>query len=122
MYAPVFHREIEESIAGELAVPAASPLVITEGNYLLTWSDVRAELDEVWYVDADPAVRVERLVARHVRHGRSPAAARAWVERSDEANARVVAATRHLATRVVPSVDQAVPGASGTPAAPGSNR
>ena len=108
VYGPVFHRELEESIAGELTVAPEAPLVITEGNYLLTWPEARAELDEVWYLDGDDRVRVERLVARHVAHGRAPADARVWVERSDEANARIVAATRHLADRVVASVDQAV--------------
>jgi hypothetical protein len=36
-----------------------------------------------------------------VRHGKTPEAARAWVERSDEANAARVAATRARADRVV---------------------
>jgi hypothetical protein len=40
-------------------------------------------------------------VARHQHFGRTPAAARAWVERSDEANARLVEAGRPLADRVV---------------------
>ena len=42
-----------------------------------------------------------RLVARHVAHGRSPEAARAWVERSDEANARLIARTRSRATSII---------------------
>lgn len=105
VYAPVFHREIEESIAAELCVPAGVPLVITEGNYLLLtdggWQHVRPLLDECWYVDLADEVRVERLIARHVAHGRSPDAAREWVLRSDEANARLAAATRDLADWVV---------------------
>lgn len=56
---------------------------------------------EVWFVDLDPAVRVERLVARHVRFGKSPESAREWVLRSDEANARLVEASRHHADLVV---------------------
>ena len=51
----------------------------------------RALLDECWFLDLDDAVRVERLIARHVAHGRTPEAAREWVLRSDEANARLVA-------------------------------
>ena len=56
VYAPAFHREIEEAIAGEIAVPADVPLVITEGNYLLLngpWAAVRPLLDEVWFVEGD---------------------------------------------------------------------
>src|SRR5438067_2220717 len=35
VYAPAFRREIEEPVAGAIAVPPDVPLVITEGNYLL---------------------------------------------------------------------------------------
>ena len=102
VYAPAFRREIEEPVAGAIAVSPEVPLVVTEGNYLLLdqphWSDVAGLLDEVWYVDVDDSLRVSRLVARHVQHGRSPEAAREWVERSDEANARLIAATRSKAT------------------------
>lgn len=105
VYAPVFHRELEESIAAEAVVPAGTPLVITEGNYLLLeeggWQHVRPLLDECWYVDLDGPERVERLVGRHVSHGRSPEAARDWVLRSDEANARVVERTRKSADLIV---------------------
>src|SRR5215472_11543670 len=51
VYAPEFRREIEEPIAGAIAVPREVPLAITEGNYLLYWNDVRELLDEVWFVD-----------------------------------------------------------------------
>ncbi len=105
VWAPTFRREIEEPIAGAIAVPGDVALVVTEGNYLLdaegAWAEVRGLLDEVWYVDVDDGVRVPRLVARHVAHGRSPDDATAWVMRSDEANAARVKSTRHRADRVV---------------------
>ena len=108
VYAPVFHREQEQAVAGELPVPADVPLVVTEGNYLLAdgpFAPVRDLLTACWYVEPDDAVRLERLVARHVLHGRSPQDARAWVLRSDEANARLVAATRERADLVVRLAD-----------------
>ena len=75
--------------------------MITEGNYLLLpdggWEHVRPLLAEVWFVEVDDDVRRERLVRRHEQFGKSPGAAREWVERSDEANARLVAATRDSA-------------------------
>lgn len=102
VYAPAFRREIEEPVAGAIAVPAAVPLVITEGNYLLLeaphWREVAALLDEVWYLDVDDNLRRERLLRRHVAHGRSPEAARQWVERTDEPNALLIEATRARAT------------------------
>jgi pantothenate kinase len=105
VYAPAFRREIEEPIAGAIAVPRSVPLVVTEGNYLLLdeggWAPVRGLLDEGWYVEVDDAVRVDRLIARHVQFGKTPAHARAWVLRSDERNAEVVARTAPRADLVV---------------------
>lgn len=105
VYAPDFRREIEEPIASAVAVPRGVPLVLTEGNYLLVdegpWARVRPLLDEVWYVEADEQTRIERLIARHVEHGRPPQAARAWVLGSDQRNAELVAATRRRADLIV---------------------
>ncbi|MET9640219.1 nucleoside/nucleotide kinase family protein [Streptomyces virginiae] len=105
VYAPAFDRSVEEPIAGSIPVPPDVPLVITEGNYLLhdagEWAGVRPLLDEIWYCAPDEDTRVRRLVERHVRHGREPADARAWVARSDEANARLIACGRHRADLVV---------------------
>ena len=104
VYAPAFRREIEEPVAGAIAIDADVPLVITEGNYLLlehgAWTGVRALLDEAWYVDGDEAERLERLVRRHMQFGRSEAEARAWVRDTDEPNARLIEATRSRADRV----------------------
>lgn len=105
VYAPEFRREIEEPVAGAIAVLPGTQLVVTEGNYLLlqegAWGDVAPLLDEVWYVEVDDALRVERLVRRHQQFGRSFEEARAWVEQTDEPNARRIAATRERAHRVV---------------------
>ncbi|MEN0140512.1 MAG: nucleoside/nucleotide kinase family protein [Rhodococcus sp. (in: high G+C Gram-positive bacteria)] len=105
VYAPEFHREVEESYAGSIAVPPDIPLVITEGNYLLLdegpWSAVRDLLDEAWFLAPDGDERVARLVERHVRFGKSPDEAREWVRRSDERNTAVVAPGRARADVVV---------------------
>jgi pantothenate kinase len=105
VYAPAFRREIEEPIAGAIAVDRDVPLVLVEGNYLLLtqgdWARIRPLLDACWYVDVDDALRVGQLIARHVHHGRSSDAATEWVLRSDEANARVVAESRVRADLVV---------------------
>ena len=59
-------------------------------------------LAEVWFVEVDDDVRRSRLVARHEQFGKSPGDAREWVDRSDEANARLIIATRDAADLVVP--------------------
>ena len=105
VYAPVFDRGLEEAVAGAVRVEPGTALVVTEGNYLLMdeapWSDVRPVLDEVWYVDADPGVRLDRLIRRHIAFGKGPDEAREWVMRSDEANARLIERGRDRADVVV---------------------
>lgn len=101
VYAPDYRREIEESVAGAIAVQAETPLIVTEGNYLLLdespWPKVRAELDEVWYLDVDPTLRHARLLARHMYFGRSRERAQSWITSTDEPNAVRIARTRHKA-------------------------
>jgi pantothenate kinase len=105
VYVPGFDRELEQPVAASLVVPSSARLIVTEGNYLLLadggWQRVADAVDEIWYVDLDDPIRVARLIARHVEFGKQPDAARAWVERSDEANARLVASTRTRADMVV---------------------
>lgn len=105
VYAPEYRREVEESISSAVAVPADLPLVVTEGNYLLleqgAWPRARAQLDQVWFVDLDERVRIDRLVRRHEAFGKLPEAARAWAFGSDQRNADLVAATRDRADLVV---------------------
>jgi pantothenate kinase len=105
VYAPSFGRRLDQPIAGSVPVPAGTRLVIVEGNYLLLgqppWTEVRGFLDEVWWVDLPAAQRRSRLVARHVRWGKTAEAAQRFVTVSDEANARAVAPGRALADLIV---------------------
>jgi len=104
VYAPEFRREIEEPIANAIAVFARTQLVITEGNYLLLedkpWCDVKGLLHEVWYVEVDDRLRVDRLTQRHEQFGRSAEEAAAWVAGTDEPNARLIEASRARASFV----------------------
>ena len=105
IFAPGFERDLEQPIAAATVIPPSARLVVTEGNYLLLpdggWEHVRPLLAEVWFVDVDDDLRRARLVQRHEEFGKSPDEARAWVERSDEANASLVTATRDAADVVV---------------------
>lgn len=105
VYAPTFRREIEEPIAGAIRVPREIPLVVTEGNYLLAtdgvWAQVRGIIDEIWFVELDDDVRLDRLINRHMRYGRSELAARARALGSDQRNAEFVAAGRARADVLV---------------------
>ena len=105
VYAPVFDRGLEESIGSAFGVPADVPLVVTEGNYLLAdqgdWAQVAPLLDQCWFLEPGEDVRLDRLVARHERFGRSPEEAWARSTGSDGRNAELVAATRARASLVV---------------------
>ena len=108
VYAPAFERDLDQPLAGAVAVEPGTALVVTEGNYLLLdgpghdgWVRARAAIDEVWHVALPDDVRRERLLARHVRHGRTPEQARAWMASVDDPNALLVAAAASRADRVV---------------------
>lgn len=101
VYAPDFRREIEEPVAGALPVFAQTPLVISEGNYLLLddgeWQPVNRLFDEIWYLNVDRNLRLSRLTERHMRFGRTREQAIAWIDSNDEPNARVIEASAHRA-------------------------
>lgn len=120
IYAPVFDRGLEESIGGAVPVNIDTPLVITEGNYLLHdhggWADVRDCLDEVWYLDVPAAERADRLVARRRSFGESAARAQSWVHTVDTANGVIVENSRERADLLVTlsTSPVAAPGAATT--------
>ena len=105
VYAPEYRREFEEGIAGAIAIEHDTPLIITEGNYLLldegAWGQVRTVLDETWFLDIDSALRQQRLLERHMRFGRSREAAMEWIAVTDEPNAQRIERSRHRADWVI---------------------
>ncbi|MCM0639782.1 nucleoside/nucleotide kinase family protein [Cellulomonas wangsupingiae] len=105
VYAPEYRRDLRNGVAGAIAVPADVPLVVTEGNYLLLdahgFAPVAELLDESWFTAPREDLRLARLVARHERFGKPPAAALAWSTGPDAANARLVAPTAARADVVV---------------------
>ena len=98
---PIFHREIEASRENEGLVPKESKVVVIEGNYLFStehnWEGVFPLLDHTWFIEIDDEVRIERLIARHIRYGKTPEVAENWSKGSDEANARFIELTAHRA-------------------------
>jgi len=105
IYAPLFQREIEESIAGAITILPQTRLVISEGNYLLLsqgpWASIAPIFDECWFVSVSAEERHSRLMERHQQFGRSEEAARAWIDSTDEPNARLIEGDRDRADWVV---------------------
>jgi pantothenate kinase len=101
VYAPAYSRTLHESIGGVVPIPREVRVIVVEGNYLLhdedPWHQVRSLIDLVAYVDAPDSTRHEALVRRQIAKGLDAGAARAWVDSSDEVNARLIATTRDRA-------------------------
>ena len=103
--APGFDRTREEPVPGLISISPELPTVVVEGNYLLFdtggWERVSPLLDLVFFVAVDRDIRLGRLIDRHVRFGKSPAAAEAWALGPDERNAVVIEATAARADHIV---------------------
>jgi pantothenate kinase len=105
IYAPAFNRDIEEPIAGSIAITPGTDFVVTEGNYLLLdtppWRDIRVHLDAAWYISIPDGVRRQRLVRRHMLFGKDRRSAEAWTDGSDARNAGLIAAYRQRADALI---------------------
>ena len=102
---PIFHREIEASREDEGTVPSSAKVVVIEGNYLFSeehnWQGVFPLLDHTWYIEIDDEIRMQRLIARHIKYGKNPVEAEEWSRGSDEANARFIALTKVKAVNII---------------------
>ena len=102
---PIFHREIEASIVDEGMVPKESKVVVIEGNYLFSeehnWNGIYPLLDHTWFIDVNDEIRIERLIARHIRYGKTPEEAETWSRGSDETNARFIGLTANRAENLL---------------------
>lgn len=105
VYAPFFNRGIEQSIGSAVPVDPGTPLIITEGNYLLSdeagWPRAGRAIDRIWYLEVPRAERQQRLVRRHESFGRTPAEAADWVENVDLRNGALIEAAKGRADLVV---------------------
>ena len=105
VFAPGFDRTIEEPVPDAIVIQPSAATVVVEGNYLLLdsggWEEAAELFDATFFVQLDDRIRLDRLIARHVRFGKSEADARAWALGPDEANARLIAGTAARADHVI---------------------
>lgn len=87
---PLFDRNLEISRAGADVVTAADRILLVEGNWLLLdeapWN--AAQYDLTVRIDVPEAELVRRLLDRWAHHGKTPEAARAWIDGNDLPNIR----------------------------------
>lgn len=91
---PVFDRSMELSrTAADVVLPADRFLVV-EGNYLLLdeapWTDLAPFFDLTVFIDVPEAELDRRLLERWAHFGKTPQAARDWIEGNDMPNVRRV--------------------------------
>lgn len=102
---PGFDRNSEEPVPNAIRILPELSTVVVEGNYLLLdsggWERVAPLLDATVFVRLDRDIRLERLIQRHIRYGKSPEDARAWALGSDESNARLIDATAARADHTI---------------------
>lgn len=96
---PVFDRTIEIARAGAAIIPAATRIVIVEGNYLLLddpgfpdWAGLASRFELTVMLEVPRARLVERLAARWRGFGLEPAVVTAKLEGNDLVNADLVTA------------------------------
>ena len=96
---PLFDRDLEISRAGADIVGPGDRVLVVEGNYLLLdeapWDQAAGLYDLTVWIDV-PEVELERrLLGRWAHFGKTPDAARAWIDGNDMPNIRrVVAGSR----------------------------
>jgi pantothenate kinase len=102
---PVFDRSMELSRAAADVVTDADRILVVEGNYLLLneapWQTLAPLFDLTLYLEVPEAELDRRLQARWAHHGKTPAAARAWIDGNDLPNIRRVMAGSRAADIVV---------------------
>lgn len=94
---PTFNRGMDEPVftgQPEHTVDRQTRFIITEGNYLLLdelpWTVIDDLADLRVWIDI-PAERAKsQTIARHIRFGRTPDAAKQWYETNDQLNANFI--------------------------------
>ena len=91
---PVFDRSLELSRAAADEVAASDRFLVVEGNYLLLdeapWNALAPLFDLTVMIETPEADLDRRLLARWAHHGKTPEAARAWIDFNDLPNIRRV--------------------------------
>ena len=98
---PVFDRQMELSRAAADVVSDADQFLVVEGNYLLLneqpWTALAPLFDLTVFIDVPEAELDRRLLNRWAHFGKTPAAARAWIDGNDMPNIRRVQAASRAA-------------------------
>ena len=91
---PIFDRSIEDPVEDVNQILPSHRMVFVEGNYLLSrmypWITIKHILDTSVFVQVDPKIQLQRLVARHQRGGKSRKEAEDKAYRTDLPNSELI--------------------------------
>jgi pantothenate kinase len=91
---PLFDRDLELSRGAAGILTVEDRILVIEGNYLLLretpWDQVSGQVDLTVWLDVPETELDRRLVDRWAHFGKSPEAARAWIDNNDMPNIRRV--------------------------------
>ena len=93
-YFPTFDRGMDLAIAGAIEISPATPIIVTEGNYLLLrtapWNALAEHFTASVFVNPGLEELTRRLNKRWLRYGLDAEAAAKRTEMNDLVNARLV--------------------------------
>lgn len=102
---PVFDRALELSRGSAEIISSQDRLLVVEGNYLLLnegpWADLWRQFDLTVWIDVPEAELDRRLLDRWAHYGKTPEAARAWIDGNDLPNIRRTIANSRPADVVI---------------------
>jgi len=94
---PVYDRRLHDPVPDGISIGPGTSIVLLEGNFLLEakspWDRVSGLLRPRLFLECDPAVARDRVIARHARGGASPDQAARKFEANDRLNTQSVLAT-----------------------------
>ncbi|KAF4628360.1 hypothetical protein G7Y89_g9792 [Cudoniella acicularis] len=71
--APSFDHALKDPVDGGIRITPDVKFILLEGNYLLLdeepWNQIKALVDDTWFVDVDPDLARNRIAKRHMKAG-----------------------------------------------------
>ncbi len=98
---PLFDRSIEATIPDAGSIRPEHTIAIVEGNYLLSWHQIRSLLDYSIFLDVPEEILFDRLVRRHMDGGKDYDSAKDKVLSTDMPNRKLILENAELANEIV---------------------
>jgi len=107
--APSFDHTVGDPIEDDIIISKHHKIIIAEGNYLLLdkdpWRDIAHQFDELWFIDCNLDIAMERVRIRHMNAWNfTDAQARERIATNDRINAELIQNFRLEPDKIIKSV------------------